>query len=226
MLRILLPIALAAASQAQIVTFSPGSLAKAAEVNGNFAYLSSRLDSLAKALSAKDSAIARLNESTGLSDSLKGVGKRLDTGIPKGTIAAFLTRPGTDGFLPNSDQTWVIAAGQGEMNEVKIPDLRGQFLRGIDQPVTGAKDTIYAPGGRRDAGTFQPDAFQGHWHNAIGSGSPKSGQGGIGGMEPATFPLQPGSITEPVPDKTNGTPRTASETRPMNVAVHWYIKVK
>ncbi len=111
---ILLPLALAAATQAQLVTFSAGSPAKAADVNGNFAFLaarldsltkaqSSRLDSLAKALASKDTVIASLKGLVGLGDSLTKIGKRLDAGIPKGTIAGFLTEPGTDGYLPNSD---------------------------------------------------------------------------------------------------------------------------
>ena len=87
-LRLLLTtLALAAATQAQLVTFTAGAPAKASEVNGNFAYLAARLDSLTKALAAKDA------------------------GTPKGAIAGFLTKPSTDGYLPNSDQTWMLAAG-------------------------------------------------------------------------------------------------------------------
>ena len=55
----LIALALAAATQAQLVTFSAGSPAKAADVNGNFAYLAARLDSLTKTLAGKDSAAQR-----------------------------------------------------------------------------------------------------------------------------------------------------------------------
>lgn len=269
---ILAVFAISALSQAQLVTFTSGSPAKAAEVNGNFSYLQARMDSLAKALASKDSAIRALQKASSWSDSLAGlksridsvsavraqvrldslvkalqskdtaiaalksapswgdsltkIGKRLDAGIPKGTIAAFLTAPGADTYLPNSDQSWVIAAGQSAVNGLTIPDLRGQFLRGIDLAAAGAKDTAYDPAGKRIAGNQQADAFQGHWHRVLGSGTPAPGHAGVGGMIEEFFPLGPQSVVDPIADSTNGAPRTASETRPKNVAVYWYIKVK
>lgn len=191
-----------------------------------------RLDSLVKALQSKDTAIAALKSAPSWGDSLTKIGKRLDAGIPKGTIAAFLTAPGTDTYLPNSDQSWIIAAGQGSVNDVTIPDLRGQFLRGIDLAATGAKDTAYDPAGKRIAGNQQADAFQGHNHeagnianftDAFGSGSQNAN---LLRLVKTESDLRQSVIGAPVADYVNGTPRTASETRPKNVAVYWYIKVK
>lgn len=201
---LLTTLALAAATQAQLVTFSAGSPAKASDVNGNFAYLAARLDSLTKALAAKDA------------------------GTPKGTIAAFLTEPGKDSYLPGSNQTWIIAAGQGEENGVVIPDLRGQFLRGIDLTVTGAKNIAYDPDGKRVSGSQQDDAFQGHWHEYYHkAGTIQFGGSADADLYDGPHSLQVGSFVQnAVTDGTNGTPRVASETRPKNVAIYWYIKVK
>jgi hypothetical protein len=95
---------------------------------------------------------------------------------------------------------------------------RGRFLRGIDN---GAGND---PAGTRAAGNVQTDAFQG-FKPIFGGGGTADGS-----------PLSNGTATYPIPwksagglaasaywgltsDGTNGTPRTANETRPKNVAV-------
>lgn len=89
-----------------------------------------------------------------------------------------------------------------------LPDLRDQFLRGYSST--------------RTLGTGQLDAFQGHGHSAI----PKDGLGGpvsafaYGGG--TTNSAQ--SLITLVTDGTNGTPRDASETRPVNIALNYCIK--
>jgi hypothetical protein len=134
--------------------------------------LAARIDSLAKALGAKDTVIQRLS-SPRWSDSMASLRAdvvRLDTTrqIPKGTIAAFLSEPESDGFLPNSGKSWLLAAGQAEVNGMTIPDLRGQFLRGADYIVTGRAATGLDADGTRKPGSLQSDAFQGHWHGTSG----------------------------------------------------------
>ncbi len=203
----LLLLLVSTALHAQLTTFTAGAPAKAAEVNGNFAYLAARIDSLVKRL-----------DSVGAS-----------AGIPKGTIAAFLTAPGLDSYLPGSGQTWLIAAGQGTVNGIAVPDLRGQFLRGLDLTVTGASSTRYDADTGRTAGSQQPDAFQGHWHlanNSANDGSDGTGYlvDGPGPDGSARFSMI--GTRAAIADGVNGAPRTAPETRPKNVAVYWYIKVK
>lgn len=102
-----------------------------------------------------------------------------------------------------------------------LPDMRGQFPRSWD-------DGRGLDSGRA-FGSSQTDALQGHWHNLASTngqmGSDGGGGAGTSNMRidgaPATpFPFATSLIT----DGTNGTPRTASETRPTNVALLACIK--
>lgn len=228
---ILLCALLTQASMAEFVRLESGKQAKASEVNGNFEYLSSRLDSLVKALGTKDSAIQRLS-ATRWSDTVSALRAeivRLDTSrqIPKGTIAAFLSEPESDGFLPNSGKSWLLAAGQADVNGLKIPDLRGQFLRGADYIVTGRAATNFDPDGLRKAGSLQLDAFQGHWHQAmVRTINDATDAPSCKGQQNDRPIYNNSMVRHAVNDSINGDPRTAKETRPRNVAVYWYVKVK
>lgn len=159
----------------------------------------------------------------------------LGQNLPKGTIAGSLVVPGADGYLPNSGATWLLAAGQGLVNGVTVPDLRGQFLRGIDFAVTAAPIKGLDPDGSRKPGAAQTDAFQGfQFGDGLGnhlarvqmfSGTgvvsqnyfgPSGGASGAHGLVEDLAFVSAGY----------GTPRVALETRPKNVAVYWYVKVK
>jgi microcystin-dependent protein len=111
-------------------------------------------------------------------------------------------------------------AGDGSTT-FNLPDMRGQFPRSWD-------DGRGLDSGRA-FGSSQTDALQGHWHNLASTngqmGSDGGGGAGTSNMRidgaPATpFPFATSLIT----DGTNGTPRTASETRPTNVALLACIK--
>ena len=101
---------------------------------------------------------------------------------PPGTVVAFAgaTAPVgwllCDGFAVSRSQYASLysaigtAWGTGDgINTFNKPDLRGVFLRGVN----GARSDQFAdPGDNRTTGnvvgSFQPDAFQGHWHDLWG----------------------------------------------------------
>lgn len=132
-----------------------------------------------------------------------------------------------------------------------LPDLSGQFLRGIDVNNNTVRDD---PDGKRRPGNVQPDMFQSHKHIDSGHGHSASASGSV--TIPDTFgemtdcgdscnvngnegirdvsktvsvSVSIGSgnanITNPV-ESDQGVPRIGVETRPKNVAVYWVIKVK
>ncbi len=79
-----------------------------------------------------------------------------------------------------------------------------------------------AGGAAATVGTLQQDAFQGHWHATAGGGH-NSNQSSY--IQTAITINNSGYQTRgPVSDGTNGTPRTAKETRPSNYAVQYFIK--
>jgi len=107
-----------------------------------------------------------------------------------------------------------------EVSTFNLPDLRGEFVRGLDDG-RGVDD------GRLFA-SVQADAFQGHKHEFFQSPATLS-VGGSYHPSAENFdqigPYQAGvGVGNPVTDGASGSPRTASETRPRNVAMTYAIK--
>ena len=148
--------------------------------------------------------------------------------MPLGSVIALLTAPNSDGTLPNSNGIWVLSAGQNVVGYGAVPDLRGSFLRGIDVSVAGQAKNNRDSSQTRSVGNYQDDAFQGHGHPFNGSntnnnpGNPLINSGAYGDQGL----IENMGLKKTISDGTNGTPRTSSETRPKNVAVYWYVKVK
>ena len=115
-------------------------------------------------------------------------------------------------------------AGNGTTT-FNVPDKRGVFTRGLDDGRGLDPD-----GSFRVVGSTQSNAFQGHWHDVwayadgahSGYGLPFGGTAYSG----TTLSIYPYGWTArgATTDGTNGTPRTASETRPDNIAVVYIIK--
>lgn len=152
--------------------------------------------------------------------------------VPAGTVLPFAGNTAPSGWaICNGDpvsrtdyaelftaigELWGVGDGSTTFN---LPDMRGQFLRGLD--TTEGVDPDFAT---RAVGSSQEDAFQGHRHfqeNGVNGGYfsggvpfPTTGTGG-----------DTGRVAQPTNDGVNGTPRTGLETRPKNVAVNYIIKL-
>lgn len=102
-----------------------------------------------------------------------------------------------------------------------IPNLQGEFIRGWDNGRGIDTSRAFA--------SFQQDAFQGHWHRTIYDnwdrppGSPQNA--GSGSTHNLDNRDDENAVHDPIADGVNGAPRTASETRPRNVALMYCIKV-
>ena len=101
-------------------------------------------------------------------------------------------------------------AGDGSTT-FNLPDLRGEFVRGWD-------DGRGIDAGRT-FGSAQLDAYQAHTHQA-GSGNLLLG----GASGPINAAYQSGVNNLRFQDMGTGNGRTATETRPRNVALLWCIK--
>jgi microcystin-dependent protein len=106
-------------------------------------------------------------------------------------------------------------AGNGSTT-FNLPDLRGIFVRGSgSQTVSG---TVY----NKSFASKEQDAFQGHNHTTNAGIAQPFFNNGSG---PAfAYAVSGATVTTPITDGTNGTPRTASETRPVNIALLYCVK--
>lgn len=131
---------------------------------------------------------------------------------PEGAVVAF--------YLNSCPEGWAPADGTNG-----TPNLRGAFVRGIDN----SGSTLRDPDGIRAIGDDQDDAFQGHFHDLHANYASYSGV--MGGIivtrdSPAIgyTAIQAGSASTIKTDGINGTPRIANETRPKNVALTYCMR--
>jgi hypothetical protein len=136
------------------------------------------------------------------------------------------------GWSPGATEGWTSAGSPQtrEINptgEVRVPDLRGLFLRGLNRFASDVPPGQVDPDVNRVAGSFQRDAFKAHTHEIIGTSSQFQGGGAATGLFWRLDP-QPNNVSvwssvgRAIVDNT---PVSDNETRPKNVAVYYYIKV-
>jgi len=104
-----------------------------------------------------------------------------------------------------------------------LPDLRGIFVRGSgSQTISGTENITYT----KTFAAKEQDALQGHRHaTSVTNGTLYGGSGAVAfGGSGGNFGAASVAVTNPTTDTTNGTPRTASETRPANIALLYCIK--
>jgi microcystin-dependent protein len=127
------------------------------------------------------------------------------------------------------------AHGTVDGSSFNLPDYRGRFVRGADamfggsaagrDPNAGARSAANSGGNINNAvGSVQLDGMQGHKH--AGTGNHVFYGSGFTTASGSAFEFNQ-TTTYPVPstDGTNGTPRTTSETRPLNAYVNYIIKI-
>jgi hypothetical protein len=110
-----------------------------------------------------------------------------------------------------------------------IPNLNGD-PNGANSPGLSEKARMFLRGGTQ-SGNGENDAFQGHRHSISGNYNIAATCSDSGSDDRRADCTSYGtavsiSIGDPTSDGTNGTPRTASETRPKNMSVVWIMRVK
>jgi len=110
-----------------------------------------------------------------------------------------------------------------------IPNLNGD-PNGANSPGLSEKARMFLRGGTQ-SGNGENDAFQGHRHSVSGNYNIAATCSNSGSDDRRADCTSYGtavsiSIGDPTTDGTNGTPRTASETRPKNMSVVWIMRVK
>lgn len=155
----------------------------------------------------------------------------LNGSVPIGTIIdvygnGTTTPPGYLKVIPGLEitsaypelRTWALANGwavNGSGNPV-YPSTDDALFKRQWRPGQTLRDV------GRVFGTVELDAFQGHWHRLDGI---NNGQAGGAAANPGgTGNTRDDRVLGPVTDGVNGTPRTATETRPANITVTWFIK--
>jgi hypothetical protein len=161
--------------------------------------------------------------------------------VEPGTVKPWLTSTPPTGWAemngserPRTDNLFALIGvqfGDGDGSTTyNLPDWRGKFVRGWDHGAgndpNAASRTDRGDGtGGDNVGTEQADAFQGHWHNFRSTQQVSGGGGGPSGYNGSLLNITDSiTVTNPISDGPNGTPRTSSETRPRNVAAMWIIK--
>lgn len=76
------------------------------------------------------------------------------------------------------------------------------------------------------AGTIQDDALQGHRHPPLSGTSFMARNGGSNFSGGGASMADPATTGDPSSDGTNGTPRTANETRARNIGATYYMRIR
>jgi microcystin-dependent protein len=155
--------------------------------------------------------------------------------LPAGAVQAFAMNSAPAGWLAadgaavsRSTYAALFAAisttyGAGDGSTTfALPDLRGIFVRG------SGSQTISGITYNKTFAAKEGDAFQGHHHEYKYSGGNRGVASAVNTVDlidqvdPVAVLLD--RVEAAITDGTNGTPRTASETRPANIALLYCIK--
>ena len=155
---------------------------------------------------------------------------------PAGYILCKGGTPGGTGAYAALYAAIVNKWGGTDAATMRLPDLRGQFLRGVDHgagvdPDASSRTAKYAGGNTADnVGSYQDDAFQDHRHNLTLNGYEQAYGQGAGGWsaEPHVHysgmnkPSDDGGYTA---STVGGTATVSAETRPKNIYVDYILGI-
>ena len=156
-----------------------------------------------------------------------GVNILQTAGVPAGAIMAFAMNSAPSGWLSANGSAvsrttyatlftaigTTYGSGNGSTT-FNLPNLSGIFVRASGSQVI---DGITY---NKSFANKEGDAFQGHHHDNNAVNRP----GGGTVVNGSAISIGAASVTDPITDGVNGTPRTASETRPANIALLHCIK--
>ncbi len=179
------------------------------------------------------------------SDDFEAVEKDVQLAAPVGTIVAWWGKTAPSG--------WAICAGQAfekdwntkslsELFGSKLPDLRGYFLRGLSDPGIGKVPSPKRDSGRKLGSTqewgtglpkkgFSTDTKGSHTHDVDIVREHETYQqrieGGLSGAIGTTRPMTVRTFrTDAAGSHSHKVTGGDVETRPMNVAVNWIVRVR
>lgn len=177
-------------------------------------------------------------------------------GVPVGTVVPFMGKvqgeEGKEFYTPVEQLGWMVCDGRelkaedypelymalgnlygGEAGRTfNIPDLRGQFLRGVgsggpNTPTPGSEENRQKPTSSDSysgVGSFQKDALLEHCHQYPSlKGAAPSDAGTDGAIPPATEAYTSTSLFD-AQHQSLGKKESTNETRPTNIAVYFIIK--
>lgn len=179
--------------------------------------LKAGLDALYAPLSSTGGAVGDLKYSTGTNapaDCLAPVGSLLT----RASYPVLWTFAQASGNLV-SEAAWLAgvfgsySTGNGATT-FRVPDLRGYFLRALNQSGIGVDPS-------RGIGTVQADAFQAHEHQL--PDLTNAGGGGYGGAGADGTTRNTNTIIQ---KSGYSPPRVADETRPINIALPLWLKYR
>jgi len=148
---------------------------------------------------------------------------QVNADMPAGTVIASFIAPDASNNYMTGSTVWALADDTNPYGSYTgpFPDMRGQFIRGMN--VSGGVDPD-----TRTVGSVQGDTFQGHAHKWLHQWGGESGNSSFTGTSNSASGVDNATIGPMtiVTDGANGLPRNSTETRPDNIAVYWYIKVR
>lgn len=132
-----------------------------------------------------------------------------------GYNSGVLTSESVSGSAPEVQATAVINDSGSPMN--------GQSVRLINTERRALR--------AGSSGTVQADAFQGHGHRFYYANGNRGTATPSGSADVVTSPSSSGTFLDdrvagPIPHESNGTPRTANETRTKNIGADYYMRIR